>query len=149
VTTLIAVYTSQGCVGRCDARCYGAVEPECECICCGANHGVGFARAAQNTLLYAQRWVERHHEAHPDHDVVVPGLQQELTLGVSATARRGGARAKTPVGAPGRVIHAPAQRDCASLSPEFSFLGLDEDQSGIGAEGLLAESVMDESLGRR
>jgi len=27
VTTLIAVYNSEGCVGRCDARCYEAAEP--------------------------------------------------------------------------------------------------------------------------
>lgn len=39
--TLIAVYDSYGCAGRCDARCYDAQGPDCKCICGGANHGVG------------------------------------------------------------------------------------------------------------
>ena len=47
--TLIAVYDSDGCVGRCDAKCYEALEPECDCICGGRNHGVGHKRALENT----------------------------------------------------------------------------------------------------
>jgi hypothetical protein len=39
VTALIAVYTGDGCAGRCDAKCYNAWGPECHCICQGANHG--------------------------------------------------------------------------------------------------------------
>ncbi len=96
VATMIAVYTSQGCIGRCDARCYGATELACECICAGANHGVGFARAADNTAQYAQRWIERHQAAHPDHDVVVPGLQQDLGLGrIPANRCAGAVRARS------------------------------------------------------
>lgn len=49
MTTLIAVYNSEGCVGRCDARCHGAQEPECDCICGGINHGVGREQALENT----------------------------------------------------------------------------------------------------
>lgn len=41
MTTVFAVYNSQGCVGRCDAKCHNAKEPECHCICGGAFHGVG------------------------------------------------------------------------------------------------------------
>jgi hypothetical protein len=29
LTTLIAIYNSEGCVGRCDACCYDAHEPDC------------------------------------------------------------------------------------------------------------------------
>jgi len=29
MTTLIAAYNSDGCIGRCDAKCYNATEPEC------------------------------------------------------------------------------------------------------------------------
>lgn len=47
--TLIALYTSEGCVGRCDAKCYDATEPSCNCICGGKNHGAGKARAIENT----------------------------------------------------------------------------------------------------
>lgn len=50
MTTLIAVYNSGGCVGRCDARCYGAKSKHCKCICGGKNHSSGLAQAMQNNL---------------------------------------------------------------------------------------------------
>jgi len=37
--------------GRCDAKCYEAEHPECDCCCGGVNHGVGFRQAAKNTLI--------------------------------------------------------------------------------------------------
>jgi hypothetical protein len=59
MTTLIAVYNSEGCVGRCDARCYEAAEPECDCICGGRNHGAGQEQALDNTRELAESWLER------------------------------------------------------------------------------------------
>ena len=54
MTTAIAVYTSEGCVGRCDARCHDAVSRDCDCICGGRLHGVGSENAlAENTRLFA------------------------------------------------------------------------------------------------
>jgi len=44
MTTLIAVYNSEGCVGRCDAHCYDAAEEPSECICGGKNHSAGRSR---------------------------------------------------------------------------------------------------------
>jgi len=41
MATVIAVYNSEGCVGRCDARCHEAKGFDCKCICGGALHGVG------------------------------------------------------------------------------------------------------------
>jgi len=41
MATIFAVYSSDGCVGRCDARCHNATGIECKCICGGAFHGVG------------------------------------------------------------------------------------------------------------
>jgi len=41
MTTIYSVYNSNGCVGRCDAKCHEAEGPECECVCGGAFHGVG------------------------------------------------------------------------------------------------------------
>jgi hypothetical protein len=58
--TLIAVYNSDGCVGRCDARCYEATEPRCECICGGRNHGAGLDRATGNTREMAESWIEKY-----------------------------------------------------------------------------------------
>lgn len=64
--TLIAVYNSDGCVGRCDARCYNAECEECKCICGGANHGAGLKKAQDNTRQLAEAWVEAWQREHPD-----------------------------------------------------------------------------------
>jgi hypothetical protein len=58
--TLIAVYTSEGCIGRCDAKCYAATEPHCDCICDGANHGAGLAVAVDNTRRSAEVMLEKY-----------------------------------------------------------------------------------------
>ncbi len=59
MVTLIAVYNSDGCVGRCGARCYDAHEPDCDCICRGTNHGGGREQAVQNTREMAERWLDQ------------------------------------------------------------------------------------------
>lgn len=48
MTTLISVHNSEGCVGRCDAKCYDARHPTCVCICGGRNHGAGKSEAMGN-----------------------------------------------------------------------------------------------------
>ena len=48
MTTVLAVYNSSGCVGRCDANCHDAKHDKCTCICGGLNHGKGSVQAAQN-----------------------------------------------------------------------------------------------------
>jgi hypothetical protein len=58
--TLIAVYTSDGCEGRCNAKCYNATESACTCVCGGANHGAGLAQATDNTRRYAEAWLEKY-----------------------------------------------------------------------------------------
>lgn len=58
MTTLIAVYNSVGCVGRCDAKCYDAIHQHCDCICGGMNHGAGRLRAAANTEAHALALME-------------------------------------------------------------------------------------------
>jgi hypothetical protein len=58
MTALIAVYTGDGCVGRCDAKCYNAWGPECHCICQGGNHGAGKQEAIGNTRELAGSWLE-------------------------------------------------------------------------------------------
>lgn len=47
MTTLIAAYNSDGCIGRCDAKCHNATQPRCTCICGGRNHGIGEAKAQE------------------------------------------------------------------------------------------------------
>ena len=34
---------------RCDAKCYDAAGPECDCCCGGMNHGAGLQVALENT----------------------------------------------------------------------------------------------------
>jgi hypothetical protein len=58
VTTLISVHNSEGCVGRCDVRCYDATTPTCKCICGGMNHGAGKDKAMANTEEYAESMIE-------------------------------------------------------------------------------------------
>jgi hypothetical protein len=41
IASLIAVYNSEGLVGRCDGKCHNAKSSECDCICGGRNHGRG------------------------------------------------------------------------------------------------------------
>lgn len=48
MATLIYVGNSEGCVGRCDAKCYDAKHPDCDCICGGKNHGVGLKAGLDN-----------------------------------------------------------------------------------------------------
>src|SRR5262245_38651445 len=48
MATLIAVYNSDGCVGRCDANCYEARHAKCTCICRGMNHRAGLKQATRN-----------------------------------------------------------------------------------------------------
>jgi hypothetical protein len=84
MTTLIAVYDSDGCRGRCDARCYEAKNPQCDCICGGRNHGAGRDKAIENTTEMAEQWIEAYNQQHPNEKLtykVKPIYQQmELTL---------------------------------------------------------------------
>jgi hypothetical protein len=59
VTALITAYTADGCVGRCDAKCYNAWGPECHCICQGVNHGAGRQEAIENTRELGESWLEQ------------------------------------------------------------------------------------------
>jgi hypothetical protein len=89
MTTLIAVYNSEGCVGRCDARCYDADEPECECICGGRNHGAGKQLALDNTRELAESWIE--HARASGQDISLAELavdaQHQPLFGLSEVTR--------------------------------------------------------------
>jgi len=63
--TLLAVYDSDSCVGRCDASCYEATGPCDGCVCGGVNHGAGRAQALANTRRYAYAWLDRAIMANP------------------------------------------------------------------------------------
>lgn len=78
MTTAIAVYNSEGCVGRCDARCHNATDPACDCICGGRLHGVGAQNAvAQNTRDLLGDNTELLEEFANLHDLDVTQLRIE------------------------------------------------------------------------
>lgn len=39
MATVMSWHNSEGCKGRCDAKCHNAETPECNCMCGGAYHG--------------------------------------------------------------------------------------------------------------
>jgi hypothetical protein len=51
----MSVHNSDGCQGRCDAKCYNATQPICDCICHGMNHGKGLQAALDNTGMVAEK----------------------------------------------------------------------------------------------
>ena len=57
MTALIAAYTGDGCIGRCDAKCYNAWGPECHCICQDGNHGAGRQEAIASTREFGESWL--------------------------------------------------------------------------------------------
>ncbi|MER5322369.1 hypothetical protein [Streptosporangium roseum] len=71
MTTLIAVRGVGGRIKRCDARCYDAHETKCDCVCRGANHGVGLAQAIENTRQRAEAWIELARRRHPNARIVI------------------------------------------------------------------------------
>lgn len=78
MSTLIAVYNSEKCIGRCDAKCHNAVQPDCDCIC-----AVGPQKAAENTREMAELWLERYAEEkglEPGSFKVVKGDYMQLGL---------------------------------------------------------------------
>ena len=84
MTTLIASYDGEGnCTGRCNASCYAAKHPDCDCICGGKNHGVGKKIATDNTREYAEKWIKDWTLIFPEtKKVEVPVKQLELEIGV-------------------------------------------------------------------
>jgi hypothetical protein len=62
VATLVSAYVAGVCVGRCDAKCYAAHDVSalaCDCVCGGANHGVGLTQAIANTAAQSGEWMKR------------------------------------------------------------------------------------------
>lgn len=75
--TLIYVGNSDGCVGRCDARCYEATSPDCDCICGGKNHGKGLTQARANTVELAKQNLKAWQE---NGAYIAPEVLQEVLL---------------------------------------------------------------------
>jgi hypothetical protein len=80
MATLIAVYTSNGCVGRCDAKCYNALKPKCDCVCGGVNHGVGLKKATEQTKVMAEKTIEKINKKKTDECLRIFKQQKQLEM---------------------------------------------------------------------
>ena len=87
MTTAIAVYNSEGVVGRCDARCHDATSSTCRCICGGRLHGVGgeYAIALNTRDVFGDDFAEAMHayaeltgQEVGDLRLELPDVQQAL-----------------------------------------------------------------------
>lgn len=87
MVTHLAVYNSEGCVGRCDAKCSGATHPNCDCICGGRNHGVGEQQAMENTAEMFDDWLDKYSETHEFTEAVVPDIYTTKTKTAVEIAR--------------------------------------------------------------
>lgn len=76
MTTLI--YAEGAVNGRCDAKCYDATSADCNCICGGKNHGVGYHVAVDYTRDMAEHQI-RAIEAKGGY--VAPEFRQQLLFG--------------------------------------------------------------------
>ena len=85
MTALIAVWTGDGCAGRCDAKCYNAWGPECHCICQGANHGAGKQEAIENTRELGEFWLEQA-GLRAAHAEVLADAQHQPLFGLGGAA---------------------------------------------------------------
>jgi len=59
MSTLIASGSSGKLRRACNAKCYLAKGPECDCMCGGVNHGVGEMQARQNCRAMGVSWIAR------------------------------------------------------------------------------------------
>lgn len=59
---LIEVRNGDEVIGQCDAKCYTAESDSntCDCVCGGANHGVGLYAALENTKRDAAQWIQAY-----------------------------------------------------------------------------------------
>jgi hypothetical protein len=59
MSTLIASRMTNGRRRRCNAKCYNAHGPDCDCICLAANYGVGERQAEVNTRELGVTWLDK------------------------------------------------------------------------------------------
>lgn len=76
MATLITVGGKNGVEGRCDARCYNANYPQCDCICGGHNHGTGLKKAQANTTDMSKALLKKYNK----EKVVFPDASKQLEL---------------------------------------------------------------------
>ncbi len=59
MSTLIVSRSGGNARRSCNAKCYNAIGPDCDCMCGGVNHGVGEMQARANCSAMGVSWVQR------------------------------------------------------------------------------------------
>jgi hypothetical protein len=59
MSTLISSGSSGKARRVCNAKCYNAIGPDCDCMCGGVNHGVGYMQARDNCRSMGVLWIAR------------------------------------------------------------------------------------------
>lgn len=54
-------------IAKCDAGCYNAEKPDCDCICQGKNHGVGLQKARMNSLINGHEMIKAYERKLEDY----------------------------------------------------------------------------------
>lgn len=78
MATLITADTISGRL-VCNARCYNATRPDCDCICGGRNHGVGYAQA----VMLTRRHTEEIRREEPGLKRITFNAEQEPLFPIS------------------------------------------------------------------
>ncbi len=78
MTTLISWSNSNGNQGRCDAKCYEATSPDCDCICGGRNHGAGKTKAIENTRSLAERMIDEFATTREQAENLQASINQDI-----------------------------------------------------------------------
>lgn len=58
MATLLISKIGSKVVGRCDEHCHNAEQPVCNCICKGANHGIGLTKAIKQKEVVLDEIIE-------------------------------------------------------------------------------------------
>jgi len=97
MSTLIEYRSDGKLIGRCNERCYNAVEDKCNCICDGKNHGKGYHAAVERTYADEPN-MERTIEQFKRRNVIQANItanviyQQELLFSPEEMKGKSGGR---------------------------------------------------------
>ena len=72
---LITIVARNHLIYSCDEHCYNATGHRRDCVCGGANRGLGRQRARRNTLRHWKEWADAWQARHPDLEILAIDLR--------------------------------------------------------------------------
>jgi len=80
MTTLLTARADGRVIGRCNQSCYASTGRRCQCICDGANHGLGFRQALNRNTKENRDALRVRLELRGHQDVQLDALPRQLEL---------------------------------------------------------------------